>query len=121
MNIIFDSNLANELSQKYTVLELDTVMQEGLPAPLTLYAVIEITNVGDISTLEFHKNLHGETITAYKGGDWSRAIDLASGLKGQFGGELDEFYDLVIDFSEESLKNNITWDGIKFTVPSEQE
>jgi hypothetical protein len=30
MNIIFDEKTAKELSEKYTILELDTVMQPGL-------------------------------------------------------------------------------------------
>ena len=40
-------------------------------------------------------------------------------LLGQFGGELDEFYNLVIDFCAESAKVNRIWDGVKHTVPKE--
>jgi hypothetical protein len=58
-------------------------------------------------------------ISAYKSGNWQRAIELASGLLGQFNGELDEFYNLVLDFSTESAKVNRSWDGIKHTVPKE--
>jgi hypothetical protein len=40
-------------------------------------------------------------------------------LLGQFGGELDEFYNLVLDFCTESAKVNRIWDGVKHTVPKE--
>ena len=119
MNIIFDEKLAQQLAEKYTVLELDTIMQSGLTQPVKLFAVVEITNVQDITTLSFMRELHVEMITAYKSGDWQRTQELVAMLLGQFGGELDEFYNLVLDFSVESAKVNRIWDGVKHTVPKE--
>ena len=119
MNIIFDSEVAQKLKEKYTVLELDTVMQPKMTEPLTLYAVVETVNISEISTLPFFKEMHEEMIKAYKGGDWDKATGLAQSLRGQFGGELNEFYDLVIDFCRESAKVNLQWDGVKHTVPVE--
>ena len=119
MNIIFDSTLAEQLKEKYTVLELDTVMQPDLPKPIILYAVIEMGNIQEIATLVFMRELHAEMITAYKSGNWQRTQELVAMLLGQFGGELDEFYNLVIDFCAESAKLNSTWDGVKHTVPKE--
>jgi len=119
MNIIFDEKLAEQLADKYTVLELDTIMQPGLPQPIKLFAVVEVTNVQDITTLAFMRQLHIEMIGAYKSGDWQRTQELVAMLLGQFGGELDEFYNLVIDFAAESAKVNRSWDGIKHTVPKE--
>jgi len=119
MNIIFDENLANQLREKYTVLELDTVMQPGLTQPIKLFAVVEVTNFSDITTLGFMRELHSEMITAYKSSEWQRAEELAAALLGNFNGEVDEFYNLVIDFSKESAKVNRSWDGIKHTVPKE--
>jgi hypothetical protein len=119
MNIIFDEKLAKQLSEKYTVLELDTVMQPGLIEPVKLFAVVEITNVQDITTLAFMRDTHADMVIAYKSGKWERTQELVALLLGQFGGELDEFYNLVLDFCVESAKVNRTWDGIKHTVPKE--
>jgi len=118
MNIIFNQELVQQLKEKYTVLELDTVIQPDMSEPLTLYAVIEV-DIADISTIEFFKVMHAELITAYKGSDWKKTIDLATALLGHWNKELDEFYNLVIDFSTESAKVNRSWDGIKHTVPKE--
>jgi len=119
MNIIFDQTLAEQLKEKYTVLELDTVMQPGLTQPIILYAVIEVSNIQEIAALIFMRELHVDMVKAYKSGDWQVTIDLANTLLGQFGGELDEFYNLVIDFCAESAKVNRIWDGVKHTIPKE--
>ena len=50
MNIIFDEKLAQQLIEKYTVLELDTIMQPGLTQPVKLFAVVEITGIHQISS-----------------------------------------------------------------------
>jgi hypothetical protein len=119
MNIIFDEKLAQQLSEKYTVLELDTVMQPGLPQPIKLFAVLEVTNIQDITTLPIMCQLHFEMIKSYKNSEWEKTLELVAQLRGKFAGELDEFYDLVLDFATESAKVNRSWDGIKHTVPKE--
>lgn len=119
MNIIFNKELVEELKEKYTILELDTVLQPNMIEPLTLFAVVEITNITDLSTLSFFREMHGDMIKEYKSGNWERAVELTNGLIGHFNGELDEFYNLVIDFCVESAKVNRIWDGVKHTVPVE--
>jgi hypothetical protein len=118
MNIIFNEQIADELRDRYIILELDTVMQPALPKPLTLHALVEI-GLNDITTIDFFRDMHKTMVKEYKGGNWERAAELTSALYGQFNGELDEFYKLVLDFCEESAKVNRTWDGIKHTIPVE--
>ena len=119
MNIIFDPALATELKQKYTVLELDTIMQPALNAPVVLHAVVENLNLFDLPSITFYKETHENMIAAYKSGDWPAAMDLLKILKGQWSGELDQFYDMALDFCRESAKVNLQWDGVKHTVPVE--
>ena len=118
LNIIFNQQIVDELRDRYVILELDTVMQPQLPEPVTLHALVEI-KLNDIATLGFFRELHEDMIREYKSGNWTRATELASGLVGQFGGELDEFYKIVLDFCEESAKVNKQWDGIRHTTPTE--
>jgi hypothetical protein len=118
MNIIFNKQIADELRDRYVILELDTVMQPQLPEPITLHALVEI-KLNDIATIGFFREMHEDLIVEYKKGNWQRASELANGLLGQFNGEIDEFYNLVLDFCQESAKVNRTWDGIKHTVPTE--
>jgi hypothetical protein len=118
MNIIFDEKIADELRERYIILELDTVMQPELPKPITLHALVEI-NLNDVSTISFFREMHEEMIRAYKSGIWERAIELTSALMGHFNGELDEFYQIVLDFCKESANIDLKWDGIRHTVPKE--
>ena len=121
MNIIFDSTLAAELKEKYTVLELDTIMQPALNAPVVLHAVVENVNLFDLPSITFYKETHENMIAAYKAGDWDVAIDLLKILKGQWSNELDQFYDLALDFCQEHAKLNTTWDGIRHTIPRQED
>ena len=119
MNIIFDEKAAKDLSEKYTVLELDTVLQPGMDKPVTLHALVEVNNISELATLGFFKGMHEDMVQAYKRGEWLRAAELIGGLTGQFNGELDDFYKLTLDFCQESAKVDKQWDGIKFVVPKE--
>ena len=120
MNIIFDKNAAAELKDKYTVLELDTVMQPGLLMPVVLHAVIE-PNLLDIISINFYKESHANFIAAYKSGDWTNAIDMAKVMIGQWNGDLDQFYQMAIDLCVENAKLNTSWDGIRHTIPREED
>ena len=119
MQIIFDEKLVPELRQKYVVLELDTVMQPQLSEPVTLYALIENLDVNDIMTLNDRITQHQLAVDAYKQSNWAEAKSHAAALKGSWKSEIDEFYDLVIAYSDDMLEKNATWDGIRHTSPVE--
>jgi hypothetical protein len=119
MQIIFDTKLVSDLSEKYAVLELDTVMQPMMSSPLTLYAVIEHITLDDILQLTELKDHHKQMIQLYKSGEWHSIPQSIEPLMGKWNGELDTFYQSVIDFSAESAKLNKTWDGIRHTIPTD--
>ena len=116
MQIIFDEKLVPGLSEKYTVLELDTIMQDGLPAPITLHAVIENVPILEMPMLDNLKELHEQLIGHYKLGDWHLVPHAVEPLMGKFNGELDSFYQEVLDFAEKCAKLNKKWDGIRHIV-----
>jgi hypothetical protein len=119
MQIIFDAKLVSNLSEKYAVLELDTVMQPMMSKPLTLYAVIENITLDDILQLSELKERHQKMMQLYKSGEWEATAELVDLLVGKWNGELDTFYQSVLDFSAESAKLNKTWDGIRYTIPTD--
>lgn len=117
MKVIFDKNLVQD--DRYTFLELDTVMQPGLENPVTLYAVIDDLPLEEIVELDSLKVYHNVLIANYKAGNWDRIATDAEPLIGKFRGELDSFYQNIIDFAAESAKLNKQWDGIRHIVPQE--
>ena len=117
MKVIFDKNLVQD--DRYTFLELDTVMQPGLEKPVTLYAVIDDLPLEEIVDLASLKVYHETLIKNYKAGNWEHIADNVEPLMGKFRGELDSFYQNIIDFAAESAKLNKQWDGVRHIVPQE--
>ena len=117
MQIIFDEKLIPNLKQRYVVLELDTIMQPDMTAPITLHALIENIEMDKLPSLINLIQQHEAMVKFYKNSEWDKATFEAYAMKGQWHGELDEFYDLVIATSEEYRKSNSIWTGIRYTTP----
>jgi hypothetical protein len=121
MQIILDEKLVPTLREKYTILELDTIMQPGMSGPLTLYALIEQIDLGTISKLNVLTEQHELMVRAYKSNDFTTAEQEANVLRGSWRGELDDFYDLVISTAREMMDTNTTWTGVRYTEPKDDE
>ena len=97
MHIIFGTETAQQLRDKYTVLELDTVPGPG-DIPVTAYCVLEASHVVmEMASLAENVRLHDELIEAIRNEDSSVIDTYVSRLSGYFGGELDSFYAIVLD------------------------
>lgn len=119
MNIIFQENLVPELRERYIILELDTVMQPQLEKPVTLYSLIDNVDFSNFQNLPTLIDQHQEMIVAYKNSQWDKAQFLANSLLGSWNGELDEFYNLVLETASQMSKTNTVWDGVRHTNPQE--
>jgi hypothetical protein len=96
MNIIFGSPLIEEISAKYTVLELDTIRLMPDNAESTAYCVVDKIPVFELDQLHILKQLHEDMITSYKNRKWGSCADAIQSLKGAWGTELDSFYDIML-------------------------
>lgn len=92
MNIIFGDEQAQELNDKYTVLELDTF--KFLPGNVIskAYAIVENIPIEDLPKLSFQKELHQNLMENYRKRDWNFCEQAIENLVGCFGKELDTFY-----------------------------
>jgi hypothetical protein len=59
-------------------------------------------------------------IRAYKSSDWDTAENEANALRGQWRGEIDEFYDMLIEAVKEMRTSNTIWTGVKFIAPAKE-
>jgi hypothetical protein len=101
MHIVLTQAVADELRKKYTVLELDTMPHPGGPVPA--FCVLPVEQIAmEMSSLEKNVSLHEQLIDAIKNNDCNQAMVLCENLFGKFGGELDSFYEIVL----ERTKNN---------------
>jgi hypothetical protein len=110
MYIVFGNKDIQGLDEKYLILELDTfnISSEIIPT----YCVVDSKFI-NISSLKI-KKLHENLIKNYKIGNWKFCTDAIRHLRGEFSGELDSFYDVLLERVSMLSKTHLpdAWDGV---------
>lgn len=114
MNIILGTQSANELQDRYVVLELDTFRFAQDNDPVTAYCVIDHVPIGDIPMIAYHRDLHQDLLQNYKDRQWPICLDLIDKLQGRWNGELDEFYHIMARRISDLEKSELgpDWDAV---------
>lgn len=94
--------VAEHLKINYTVLELETF--ESNNGPVTTFCVVNEVPVAELPMLEYNKQLHAEFLKEYQAGNFNNCTVIAEGLKGKFNGDLDSFYEVLLDRINSTLK-----------------
>ena len=97
MNIIFGDNIADLAREKYTVLELDTLVMSGQDQTATAYAIVEKIPLQEMSTLDQFRDLHHNLMKEYRKRNWKYCEDAIGHLQGRWNTELDTFYSELYD------------------------
>ena len=97
MNIIFGDNIAELAREKYTVLELDTLVMSGPDQTATAYAIVEKIPLQEMSTLDRFRDLHDNLMKEYRKQNWKYCEDAIKHLQGRWNSELDTFYSELYD------------------------
>jgi hypothetical protein len=114
MNIIFGDNIAELAREKYTVLELDTLVMSGRDQTATAYALVEKIPLEEMATLDQFKDLHHNLLKEYRKRNWKYCEDAIEHLKGRWNAELDTFYS-ELDERVQTLKTQTlddNWTGM---------
>lgn len=111
MYIIF-GNGAKDLSDRFTVLELDTFATAQ--GPETAWCVVENIPLADFGTLDDYRKVHSDLMQAYRQRNWEYCRSAIGGLRGRWNGELDSFYDnLEVRVKQFELNPPADdWDGV---------
>lgn len=103
LNIIFGQREANQLKEKYIVLELDTVTF-GNSNPVPVYCLIENMPLDELPKAEKYKELHADLIKNYGNRNWDFCLQAIDQLIGFWGRQVDSFYEVltarIIGFKE---------------------
>lgn len=84
------------MSSKHTLLELETFDVKG--EPVTTYCVVPPEKiVSDLAILDTLRDLHNKFLAAFKTQDLGTCEILSQQLTGRFGGELDTFYEEIVN------------------------
>lgn len=95
MQIVWDQEAIETIKNSHTVLELETFEVNG--KPVTAWCIVPAEKIGlNLASLAGLKDLHAEFISAWKAKDYNLCRDVSRHLIGQFGGELDTFYEELL-------------------------
>jgi hypothetical protein len=96
MDIIFGRENAEQMREKYTVLDLETVTQEG--QEIEVFCLIPADKIGitEMPDLENWIKLHHDFLEGYHRREYDYSKQCIEHLRGKFGGEVDTFYDEII-------------------------
>jgi hypothetical protein len=96
MYIVWDQEAVKELKKNQTLLELETFDVKGLP--ITCWCVVPAEKVFAMgfNHLDRYRDLHTAFVKAYYDADYKLCTDLSEHLIGQWGGELDTFYQEIL-------------------------
>lgn len=111
MHIVLTQAVADELRQKYTVLELDSMpyTNELVPA----FCVLPVESIAmEMTSLNTNIELHVQLVDAIKNNDCAVAKQLSYDLLGKFGGELDSFYQIIIQRVDSTGSTKLVLPGI---------
>ena len=113
MNIIFGTNEAEQLREKYIVLELDTIAIQNRE-PIVAYCIIENMPLDNLSKAEPYIKLHSDLMVNYRKKDWNYCEQAIEHLRGFWGDDTDTFYDSLLVRIKEYQQNepDDSWTGI---------
>lgn len=113
MNIIFGTDEAEKLHDKYIVLELDTVTIRS-SNPITAYCIVENLPLEEFSKVDVFKKLHTDLMENYRKRNWDFCIQAIDHLLGFWGKQVDSFYEIlknrILGYKENEPDDN--WTGI---------
>lgn len=106
VRIVIGPKTANQVLDTYQVVELDLLAVKGKTEPAKIYTVFPFHDMlGETQHMKF--------LELYRQGHWEVAAKFASDLKQCWRGEMDLYYDMMIERINEYKKNPPTkWDGV---------
>jgi hypothetical protein len=95
MNIIFGTEQAEKLREKFTVLELDTFLFGTNGPKITAYCVVEGIPMDKLPLVESWQSLHEALMKNYQQRNWAYCQTLIEQLKDAWNSEMLSFYDEI--------------------------
>lgn len=114
MNIMFDDSITNDIKSKYTILQLDTFYFSDIKRERVAYCLIETVPITEMIGIDQRIELHNNLVRNYSLRNWNYCIDAIEHLRGRWNGELDSFYDSVLERITElkEIQLDEDWTGV---------
>ena len=111
--IVLGTITAERVEGEYFTLELDCIAVKGKTEGVTIYTVFYNPEY-NIERWYSAREQHNAMLLAYRQQNWDTAILAVTQLRGQFAGQMDQYYDLWLERIEEMRNAGLPkdWDGI---------
>lgn len=112
--IVLGPVTAERIGDDYFTIELDCIAVKGKKEGVTIFTVFYNPDAGAAAEWLLARETHNEMLSAYRAQDWKKAIKLVNELKGEFDGNMDNYYELWLERIEEMRTANLPadWDGV---------
>ena len=112
--IVLGPVTAQRLGDEYFTLELDCIAVKGKTEGVNIYTVFKNPDLGAIAEWLMAKDLHNSMLEFYRKQQWKKATELVNELKGEFDGNMDQYYDLWLERIEDMKNAKLppNWDGV---------
>lgn len=104
MQIIFGRDVAKQVSERYTVLELETFRGEQQDVEAFCVVPADRIPLEDIRRVDELKALHQQFIDSFNSQQYEVCTTLYEQLHGRWSGELDSFYDAILNKIDSSSR-----------------
>jgi adenylate cyclase len=113
VKIVIGANTNEQIKDTYFTLELDCIAVKGKNEGVNIYTVLE-TDANAMAEYLLSRELHDLMLDYYREQKWSSALHMIEKLKGEFDGNMDIYYDMMIERICELREKNLpdTWDGV---------
>jgi len=106
MNVIFGKENLDQIDERYTALELETLLVAKDKEPITNYAIVgPDSGLGSMLKLKQFIPVHEALIRNYKKQDWNFCLQAIEKLRGNIDPFMDTFYDILESRIQKQMEN----------------
>jgi adenylate cyclase len=113
VKIILGSLTARQISETYFTLELDCIAVKGKKEGVNIFTVLETDATSMVEYLMIREH-HDLMLDYYREQKWDKAVTQLHQLMGEFDGEMDKYYEMMIERIGELRETTLPsdWDGV---------
>ena len=111
---MFGDSITDDIKSKYTILQLDTFYFAEIDQKRVAYCLIETVPITEMVSIDQTIELHNNLVRNYSLRNWNYCVDAIEHLRGRWNGELDSFYDSILERVNTLQESDLdeSWDGI---------
>jgi adenylate cyclase len=114
VKLVIGSKTAEYISDEYFIIELDTIAVKGKKQGVNIYTVLGTNKEMELLNYHVDRDLHNIMLDSYREMKFAKAMLLCEKLQNLFGGEMKNYYAMMLERCQEYLEYPPPkdWDGV---------